>query len=191
MPERFKKNPLIPAILQVLRLAEKHLAIHELLQAIKQQAPLPKLHENEQMALFRLNWLMMNGLYELQQSFLGSNLYLHISTLDIHLETITDAKTSAKALQSDNLRSYYLDWQHFSDTTLDEVTALLEGFYWPQPTQKAIASAKALLGVGAQASFKNIQLAYRRKVQQCHPDKGGDSRDFIAVQEAYELLKKH
>lgn len=191
MPKNIKSNPLIPAILQVLRAAEKRLAIHELLQAIKQQAPLPCLHENEQLALFRLNWLMMNGLYQLQLSFMQSNLYLHISTLDIHLEPMQADAANAKALQRDNLRSYYLDWHNFSDTTVDEVKALLEGLYWPKPSAQALASARRLLQVEEHASAKQIQLAYRRKVQLCHPDKGGSEQDFIAVQEAYELLKKH
>lgn len=191
MPESVKSNPLIPFILQVLRATEKRLAIHELLQAIKQQTPLPRLHENEQLALFRLNWLMMNGLYQLQLSFMESNLYLHISTLDIHLEPMQADAANAKILQRDNLRSYYLDWHNFSDTTVDEVKALLEGLYWPKPSQQALVKARRLLGVNGQASAKQVQLAYRRKAQQCHPDKGGNEQEFIAVQEAYELLKKH
>lgn len=191
MPENERDNPLIPSILQVLRATEKQLAIHELLQALKAQAPLPNLHDNEQLALFRLNWLMMNGLYQLQQSFLASKRYLHISTLDIHLEPLAQGVAIEQALQRDNLRSYYLDWSNFSDTTVDEVKALLEGLYWPKPSVQVLAEARQLLEVDEQASMKQVQQAYRRKVQRCHPDKGGKEQDFIAVQEAYELLKKH
>jgi len=47
------------------------------------------------------------------------------------------------------------------------------------------------LGLGSQASAKEIREAYRRRVKDCHPDITGNpegSEDFRAAQEAYEVL---
>lgn len=45
-----------------------------------------------------------------------------------------------------------------------------------------------LLGVGRAAATAEIKLAYRRKVQVAHPDRGGDPELFILVVRAFGLL---
>ena len=44
------------------------------------------------------------------------------------------------------------------------------------------------LGVGRMAAATDIKLAYRRKVQMAHPDRGGDPEVFILVVKAFGLL---
>ncbi|MFO7730509.1 MAG: J domain-containing protein [Spirochaetia bacterium] len=47
----------------------------------------------------------------------------------------------------------------------------------------------AILGISSEASTQDVKNAYRRLAQQYHPDHGGgDSRKFMAVQEAYDVL---
>lgn len=45
-----------------------------------------------------------------------------------------------------------------------------------------------VLGVGRAAATAEIKLAYRRKVQVVHPDRGGDPDAFILVVRAFGLL---
>jgi molecular chaperone DnaJ len=44
------------------------------------------------------------------------------------------------------------------------------------------------LGVGRNASESEIKQAYRRLASQHHPDKGGDTRKFQEIEEAYRVL---
>lgn len=45
-----------------------------------------------------------------------------------------------------------------------------------------------LLGVSRQASNSEILNAYRRKVMETHPDKGGNPIDFMNIKKAYDIL---
>lgn len=48
----------------------------------------------------------------------------------------------------------------------------------------------SILGISSDASTQEVKNAYHRLVQQYHPDHGGgDSRKFMAVQEAYNVLR--
>lgn len=50
------------------------------------------------------------------------------------------------------------------------------------------ARARELLGVDADADAATIQAAYRERVKETHPDRGGDPEAFKRVQWAYEYL---
>jgi DnaJ-class molecular chaperone len=45
-----------------------------------------------------------------------------------------------------------------------------------------------ILGVTRTASEAEIKTAYRRLASQHHPDKGGDTKKFQEVEEAYRVL---
>ena len=47
----------------------------------------------------------------------------------------------------------------------------------------------AVLGLAEDAPFEEIQRAYRRRVKQTHPDRGGAADDFRAVANAVEELR--
>jgi curved DNA-binding protein CbpA len=51
-----------------------------------------------------------------------------------------------------------------------------------------VASPYEVLGVDPGASEADIRRAYRRRVKETHPDQGGTTAEFRAVQEAYEEL---
>lgn len=186
------ENPLTLAILQILRSAGKPLAIHELLQELKTATKLPSLDDDVQMALFKLNWLMMNALYQLQLELVEDGFYLEVSTLDIHLESLRNNKKESldQAISSQPLRDYYLDWTHFSDTTKEEVQALLDGVWQDYISDFEQNEAYTALGLETDASFAMIRKTYRKLAGRYHPDKGGDPEVFMEIREAYEVLRK-
>jgi hypothetical protein len=51
------------------------------------------------------------------------------------------------------------------------------------------ANAYALLGLDASASRDEVTSAFRAAAQRCHPDHGGDRREFEAVFAAYSYLR--
>jgi hypothetical protein len=48
----------------------------------------------------------------------------------------------------------------------------------------------AVLGLAEDASYEEIQRAFREKVKQTHPDRGGAAGDFRAVANAVEDLRR-
>lgn len=72
---------------------------------------------------------------------------------------------------------------------------------WPwQPKLKAggkpaasfeAAQARALLGVDANASRRDIVEAHRRRIAQVHPDRGGSSEQVHQANAARDLLLTH
>jgi hypothetical protein len=48
----------------------------------------------------------------------------------------------------------------------------------------------AVLGLAEDASYEDVQRAYRGKVKQTHPDRGGAAGDFRAVADAVEHLRR-
>ena len=48
-----------------------------------------------------------------------------------------------------------------------------------------------VLGVNSYSTFPEIKKKYRELIKIKHPDHGGNSDDFILVQEAYKFLEKN
>lgn len=59
----------------------------------------------------------------------------------------------------------------------------------PQPeTGMSRERARGVLGIDASADVDAIRAAYRRRVKETHPDRGGSTEAFKRVNEAYETL---
>ena len=50
------------------------------------------------------------------------------------------------------------------------------------------AKAFETLGLEPEVSASEIEVAYRKARRKAHPDHGGTSQEFIAIQRAYKLL---
>jgi len=57
--------------------------------------------------------------------------------------------------------------------------------------QSRVRTAYQTLGVSSTANSDEIRDAYRERVKQVHPDRGGDEAAFREVQEAYATVKEH
>jgi hypothetical protein len=58
----------------------------------------------------------------------------------------------------------------------------------PQPEQDDLARARALLGIGANASAAEIRAAHRRLIASVHPDRGGTEALAAQINAARDLL---
>lgn len=57
-------------------------------------------------------------------------------------------------------------------------------------TDMTFAEAYRNLGLEAGADSEAVKRAYRRKVKEVHPDRGGDEAEFKKVKTAYEMLSE-
>jgi hypothetical protein len=182
-------NPLIASVLQVLQQQQGPLGIHQLLQELKKRIVIPLIDNDEQLALFKLNWLMMNALYQLQMSLFEDGLYLTISTLHIQLQSCLATNDSKSLSQQNKLRDYYLDWTNFTETTQQDVEALLRDALLRFNSHEQSTWAYQQLGIQQGASANEVRLAYRRLANLHHPDKGGSTEMFMQIRQAYEVLR--
>ncbi len=179
-------------ILNLLREASSAYTIHGLIEHLQQHAELSALFERHGLTdLFRINFLVMNALFQLQDELRNENLWLDISSLHIALATMQSEQTVLPASQvgSEKLREFYLDWSNCESVTDSEVQGLLDDFWQFYYRQDKQRSACEVLGVAPDIEEGELRQVYRRLAQQHHPDRGGDARDFIRIREAYELLR--
>jgi DnaJ-domain-containing protein 1 len=183
---------LLMPILRILKNNESSMSEHELITQLKPS--LETLVDQSlpaSLILFQSHFLVMNALYQLQQEIVEDNLYLHISALEIYLSPMAEAENSSviNIETDDALRSYYLDFSHFETTSHEDVEQLLNGFWKKYLTEDKKSEACSVLGLNINATKAEVQKAYRRLAGNCHPDKGGDGERFMAIREAYEILR--
>ncbi|MGK0499505.1 MAG: hypothetical protein ACJAYG_001146, partial [Oceanicoccus sp.] len=78
------QNPLLTPILSILRTAEQAYSEHQLIGLLTESLQaLPEPPPSKTLALFQTHFLVMNALYQLQQSFAEGGFYLLVSPLKI------------------------------------------------------------------------------------------------------------
>ena len=183
-------NPLIAPLLALLQQAAGSYKVHELMAALRQQGAIPQLADDEQLQLFRVNFLLMNALYQLQAELYEEGWWLVISTLDIRLEPLAKTPEASHAFAiGENLRSYYLDWQVFWQTDREEVEALLGSFWRACERDEHRAEALTLFALPTGAQPDAIRRRWRELALQHHPDRGGNAETFIRIRWAWQCLR--
>lgn len=195
-------NPLIPTVLRLLRASAARdangISEYALLKALdaegKALAPADgasSLFDND-LELFQRHFLLMNALYQLQDLlWREERVWLTISPLRIAVEEVA-AHAGAQVLDaagSTALRDYYLDWREFEATDGAAVATLLDSFWQRLHAHDGRAAALSILQLQADAGWDDVQQQYRRLAATTHPDRGGDGEQFLAVREAYEILR--
>jgi len=176
-------------------------------QLLEQLRHSPSLIEIEQscqqqpaLQLFRKHFTVMNALYRLQREYQRQGkYYLEVSALRIALHSALQPPPSESAgtatiihQHADRaLVDYYLNWDHYLNTTENNVQQLLSDFWiaFSHPEKKLAAYQLLDLKVGS--AFIHVEKRYRRLAAKHHPDRGGNSEDFIRIREAYEVLKTY
>jgi len=187
-------NPLLPAVLQLLRAATTGISEYDLLKRLEALGvDFSALSAEPDLLLFQKHFLLMNALYRLQDTlWCEERVWLSITPLQIVLETSAELASSraVSAGASTALRDYYLDWQQLNATDSAAVNALLHGFWQRFHAVDRRAAALLALQLEADASWLDVQRQYRRLAAVAHPDRGGDGAQFLAVREAYEVLRR-
>lgn len=158
--------------------------------ALEQSSLQEVLGDSADLQLYRKHFLVMNALYTLQPILWAEGFCLSISPLNIQLQPVTTptGETFPENAGQQALRDYYLDWEHFEQSTDRSVNKLLHSFWQRYFAKDKQDAALAVLQLEASASWTEIRARYRRLAAVHHPDRGGDGEQFRQVQEAYELL---
>jgi len=154
-----------------------------------QQGPL-----TDPLLLFQTHFLLYHCLYVLQHKYRQQQ----ICELDIGLarvEVLPYRLNQADICCQQNLRDYYLDWRHFSDTKQVDVEHMLQVFWnkmltWQQGVEDR-PQALALLSLPLDATRTQIKKRYRQLLHQHHPDKQQSNNSIVDIIQAYQLLKSH
>ncbi len=205
----YSHNPLVLAVLSILKNNKTTLGLYDLIQTLEQQGyalvDQPETLTYE-LRMFRKNFVVMNALYQLQKDLEKSGYFLYISSLNIQLIQVSTSQTVSEVtalidteydpVADQKVGDYYLDWSHFDEADQATVEALLNDF-WERYTEyhkhknrtDKRLDALRILGLESSASWEDIQQRYRQKVASSHPDRGGSNRDFIEIREAYQTLR--
>lgn len=187
-------NPLIPAILDLLRQHQLGIGEYGILKALAEHEELVKIDDGGQLALFRKHFLIMNALYRLQeQLWHEERLNLDISPLINKLSpmSLEQQEQSFEMVDHSPLREYYLHWDNFENTTEEDVRKLLKGFWRHYIKIDSRESALDVLDLELTASMSEITQRYRELAARHHPDRGGEHDAFIRIRHAYETLRNN
>ena len=177
--------------MQCLRCHQSSITEYQLLQQLQQQGELSGVFNTDSAGLYRGHFLLMHVLYDLQQDLLQDGVYLHVSALNIQLDTVAGIAGDADRVLTTTdtrLADYYLDWSN-ADLDNDAVSRLLDAFWLRYFDADKRVAAYAVLQLDVGASGQEVITAYRRLARAHHPDRGGDANAFLQVREAYELLR--
>jgi len=186
-------NPLIPEILALLQQNPHGISEYEIFKHLGDHIGFSDIGDRGQLPLFQKHFLIMNGLYQLQQSlWRDEQLILDISPIKIFLTTSNIARngTHPAISESSRLSLYYLDWSNLQETTEEDVIELHQSFWESFNYDEERGDALKALGLHEDASLETINACYRKLAAQHHPDRGGCSEQFIEIRKAYELLRK-
>lgn len=188
-------------LLDILSLHPEGLSEYDLLQRLRQDTPpapgmaaadtgveLGPGRFDDNHSLFRTHFLLFHHLYQLRDRLIGQQ----AGDLEIHtlcIRWLPPHGGNAQQLgQPDPLRAYYLDLSNLTDTTREDVDAML-GRFWSrfsrdERRQEALATLDLQEGADADA----IRAQYRRLAMRHHPDRGGDAGRLQAINAAMAIL---
>lgn len=172
----------------------------ELLQKLKQPPweIFPKENYHDNLALFQYHFVLFHCLYRLQANWLDSGIgYLKISALQIQKLPLNEANLEDEAELK--IRDYYLDWQHFDNTSEQDVENLLDSFWdkfgsiksWQAPSTQEVDDAFFHFSLRSNSDWKAVKKTYLKAQSTHHPDKGGDVEQAKRNSHYFDVLKRY
>lgn len=191
-------NPLIWPLLSLLQTSHKSWKVHHLAAELQSKGLMQDLDTDQQKALFKTNFLLMNALFQLQTILLPDH-WLQVKAMDIQIFRILPYDVAASLSEDNALRDYYLNWHNY-DTCPNIIQEMLESFWnryeeyiGTNPTLMHNSQALSVFNLDETATNKQIRKQWRKLALLWHPDRpNGDAAQFRKVCEAWQTLRvKH
>ncbi len=188
-------NPLATEILFFINQYPGGTTEYEIIKHLENLHLFQNLADEDELALFQKHFIVMNSLYQLQvDMWRDDNIFLDISSVRVRfiISELEEIGGSAARSISDNraLSGYYLDWENFRSTDQEKVVEMLNGFWQLFFNKDKISSAYQTLDLAISEPLDIVTKQYRKLAAIHHPDKGGNRDDFIAIRQAYEVIKQ-
>lgn len=189
------ENPLLWPMLEILRKQPSNWKVHTLASSLGEQGYISKLDDSPDKDLFKRNFLIMNALYQLQDTLYPDS-WLQVEAMDIQLMSSMEALRHKIDIH-DPLREYYLDWRNY-EAEEDEVRRLLNEFWTTYQKfigGSSVASvdktkALSLFELNTDATPAEIRKQWRKLALRWHPDReNGDAERFRVLCEAWNVLR--
>lgn len=193
--QQYMENPLLWPILEILRKQPTSWKVHTLAQELSEHDYIPQLDPSADKDLFKRNFLLMNALYQLQETLYPDG-WLQVEAMNIVLMSATEASRHSIDINN-SLREYYLDWKNY-EADEGEIRRLLNDFwsryqrYIGGNTSSDLDRAKALslFELGSEATRTDIRKQWRKLALRWHPDReNGDADRFRILCEAWNVLR--
>ncbi|MBS9991522.1 DnaJ domain-containing protein [Vibrio alginolyticus] len=189
------ENPLLWPMLEILRKQPSNWKVHTLASSLGEQGYISKLDDSPDKDLFKRNFLIMNALYQLQDTLYPDS-WLQVEAMDIQLMSSMEALRHKIDIHNP-LREYYLDWRNY-EADEDEVRRLLNEFWTTYQKfigGSSVASvdktkALSLFELNTDATPAEIRKQWRKLALRWHPDReNGDAERFRVLCEAWNVLR--
>jgi len=193
--ERFSAKQLQCLKQRVLDILQAHpagLGEYELLKSLQkeQQPGFPSVSLTNDLALFRMHFLLFHLLYHLRDELWKKQTgHLFISPLSIQLQHYQAGTVALN--HYDPLRDYYFDLKPLYETTETEVKSRLNQFWQKFLAQDERQQALHTLALTDPVDYPAIKRRYRELAAQHHPDRGGDKARFQAINQAMQILERY
>ncbi|EMH3443281.1 MULTISPECIES: DNA-J related domain-containing protein [Vibrio] len=193
--QQYMENPLLWPILDILRKQPSNWKVHTLAHELSQKGYIQQLDESPDKDLFKRNFLLMNALYQLQETLYPDG-WLQVEAMNIVLMSATEASRHSVDT-NDPLREYYLDWKNY-EADEGEVRRLLNDFwsryqrYIGGNVSDDLDRSKALhlFELDADATRTEIRRQWRKLALRWHPDReNGNADRFRVLCNAWNVLR--
>jgi len=168
----------------------KGLSEYDLMVLLDERYPdlYPKPDLSDQVTLFQHHFFLRFTLYTLQQQYAKEGQWqLEITPVKITKQSYIESTDSLPAVP-DPLRDYYLDLSNLNKETEQSIQSMLDDFWVALAKHQHQPSALAILELAGNESTTEKKQQYKRLLQLHHPDKGGNTEKFRAIQQAWKQL---
>lgn len=189
------ENPLLWPIMEVLKQKPSGWKVHTLAAHLKDLGLVPMLDPVPEKELFKKNFLIMNALYQLQETLYPDS-WLQVQAMDIELMSGRYHGSTHTIDLQDPLRDYYINWLNY-EANEGEVKRLLNEF-WTRykrfvggsETDMDRSHALSLFELPLDATQQEIRKRWRRLALRWHPDRDeGNTAKFQTLCEAWHVLR--
>ena len=189
------ENPLLWPIMEVLKQKPSGWKVHTLAAHLNELGLVPVLDLVPEKELFKKNFLIMNALYQLQETLYPDS-WLQVQAMDIELMNGRYHSSTHTIDLEDPLRDYYINWLNY-EADEGEVKRLLNEF-WTRykkfvggsETDMDRTRALNLFELPLDATQHDIRKRWRRLALRWHPDRDeGNTAKFQTLCEAWNVLR--